>query len=226
LTVISVIWSAAQAPRFFDVPSWSSSPAAKALRQAALATKESKSFTLVTHQRGQDPSSVVYETPDLSATSPLLDISIVSVGQYTYVSSPCKKRSWEKIFTPTGYGPGGVMYDLDLLLSSQNVVRRGDKFLAEWVPSFPWVKVSVVATVRRNKVIAERETFTYGKGTRWFLRPFVEHNFGYTVRYTRINTSPPITVPRNGVAVEGSSQEAFRACASFGAISFGFPTSS
>lgn len=226
LTVISVIGSAAQAPRYFDVPGWSSSSAAKALRHAALATKESRSFTLVTHERGEDSRSVDYESPDLSASKPLPDISIVSVGQYTYLSGQCKTQSWEKIFTPTGYGPGGVMYDLDLLLSSQKVIRRGDTYLAQWVPSFPWVKVNVVATVKRNMVVAERETFIYGRGTVWFLRPFVQHNFGYTVRYTRINDSPPITVPRHGIAVDGSRGGAFRACVSWGAISFGFPTSS
>jgi hypothetical protein len=211
---------------FFDIPGSGSSSAAKALREAALATKDSKSFTVVTHQRGEDPNPVVYEAPDISSSKPLLDFSIVSVGQYTYIPDQCKKKSWEKIFTPTGYGPGGVMYDLDLLLSSQRVVRRGDKYLAEWVPSFPWVKVDVVATVKRNEVIAEQETFIYGKGTGWFLRPFSQRNYGYTVRYTRINSSPPIKVPRRGIVEEGSHKGAFRACVSFGPVSFGFPTSS
>jgi hypothetical protein len=118
------------------------------------------------------------------------------------------------------------MYDLDVLLSSQRVVRRGDKYFAEWVPSFPWVRANVVATVRRNKVIAERETFTYGKGTGWFLRPFAQHDYGYTVRYTRIDSSPPIRVPRRGIVETGSHEGPFRACASFGAVSFEFPTSS
>ncbi len=226
LTVFSVIWGASQAPRFFDVPSSGNSSAAKALREAVLATKDSKSFTVITHQRGEDPSTVIYEAPDISATKPLPDFSIVSVGQYTYVLSQCKKKSWEKVFTPTGFGPGGVMYDLDLLLSSQKVVRRGDEYLAEWVPSFPWVKVDLVATVKRNRVVAEQEIFTYGKGTGWFLRPFAQHNYGSTVRYTRINSSPLIKVPRCAIVEEETHEEAFRTCVSFGAVSFGFPTSS
>jgi hypothetical protein len=119
-----------------------------------------------------------------------------------------------------------VMYDLDILLSSQRVVRRGNEYLAEWVPSFPWVRVDVVATVRRDKVIAERETFIYGNGTDWFLRPFSQHNYGYTVRYTRINSSPPVKVPRRGIVQEGRRQDVARACESYGAVSFSFPTSS
>lgn len=227
LTVISVVWSVSQAPRFFDVPGSGSSSATKTLRAAALATKDLKSFTVVTRQRGEDPSPVVYEAPDLSSSKPLLDFSIVSVGQYTFVPGQCKKKSWLKIFTPTGYGPGGVMYDLDILLSSQKVVRRGDEYLAEWVPSFPWVKVDVVATVKRNMVIAEQETFIYGKGTGWFLRPFAQHNtYRYTVRYTHINSSPPVKLPRGEIVEDGSHNGAYRSCASFGAVSFGFPTSS
>jgi hypothetical protein len=226
LTVFSVVWSVSQAPRFFDVPGSGSSSAALSLRGATLATEHSKSFTVVTQQRGEDPSPVVYEAPDMSSSRPLLDFSIVSIGQYTYIPSQCKNESWEKIFTPTGYGPGGVMYDLDILLSSQRVVRRGNEYLAEWVPSFPWVRVDVVATVRRDKVIAERETFIYGNGTDWFLRPFSQHNYGYTVRYTRINSSPPVKVPRRGIVQEGRRQDVARACESYGAVSFSFPTSS
>lgn len=225
LTFFSVIWSASQAPRFFDIPGAGSRSAARALRDAALATKDSRSFTAVTHRRGEEPSAVIYEAPDISSSRLLLDFSIVSVGKYTYISDGCKKKSWDKFFTPTGYGPGGVMYDLDLLLSSQKVFRRGDKYLAEWVPSFPWVRVDVVATVKRNKVISEKERFIYGKGTGWFLRPFARHNDGYTTQYTRINSSPLVEVPRRRIVDEGSHERAFRACASFGAISFGFPTS-
>ena len=227
LTIISVIWSISQAPRFFDTPESGSSSAAKTLRDAVLATKDSTSFTVVTLQRGEEPNPVIYEAPDLSSSQPFLDFSIVSVGQHTYIPSQCGKKAWEKIFTPTGYGPGGVMYDLDLLLSSQRVVRRGDKYFAEWVPSFPWVKVDIVATVKRNRVVAEKETFTYGKGTGWFLRPFAQHsNYGYTVRYAHINSSPPVKVPRRGIVQERREEGAYRSCASFGAVSFGFPTSS
>lgn len=226
LSAFSVIWSASQAPRFFDVPSSRSSSVVNALREAALATRDSKSFTEITRERGEGPNPVIYQAPDMSSSKPLLDFSIVSVGQYTYIPSRCGMKSWEKIFTPTGYGPGGVMYDLDVLLSAQRVVRRGDEYFAEWVPSFPWVRVDVVAAVRRDKVIAERETFVYGQGTGWFLRPLAQHDYGYTVRYTRINSSPPIRVPRRGHVETSSREGPFRSCASYGAISFEFPTSS
>jgi hypothetical protein len=226
LTVVSVVWSTSQAPRFFDVPTSGSTSAAATLRAAALATKDAKDFTVVTFQPGQEPSQVVYEAPDRSSSKPLLDISIVSVGQYTYISGQCKRKTWNRYLTPTDYGPGGVMYDLDVILSSQRVVRRGDQYIAQWVPSFPSVKVDVVATVKRNRVIAEKETFVYGKGTGWYLRPFVDRKFGYTVRYSHIDSSPPIKVPRQGIIEEGSHEGQPRGCATYGAVSIGFPTSS
>jgi hypothetical protein len=226
LTIISIVWSASQAPRFFDTPGSGSSSATKVLRKAAWDTEHSKSFTAVTYEGGQEPTQVVYQAPDISSSKVLLDLSIVSVGDYTYISSGCKKMTWDKFPSPTGYGPGGVMYDLDILLSSQKVVRRGDQYLAEWVPSFPGVRADVVATVKQKKVVAERETFIYGNGTGWFLRPFTQHNYGYTVRYTRINSSPPIKVPPRGTLEEGNQEGVSRGCASYGAVSFGFPTNS
>jgi hypothetical protein len=225
LTVGATAWSTSQAPRFFGTPGPGSSSAAKALRDAAWATKESKSFTLVTSQANAGP--VIYQEPDISSSKPLFDFSIVSVGQYTYMPSQCKGVSWVRFFTPTGYGPGGVMYDLDLLLSAQRVVHHGNHYIAQWVPSFPWVRVDVVATVRDNKVMAEKETYVYGKGTQWFLRPLSQHSeYGYTVRYTQINSSPAIKVPQRGTIQQESGGGMPRGCATYGVVSFGFPISS
>jgi hypothetical protein len=224
--LVSALVSVATAPRFFDAPAANPGSAAATLRHAVIVTESLKSFTEVTYQRGQNPSAVVYQSPDTSYIKPLPDFPIVSEGQYTYVRDNCTKRLWERVRTPFQYGPGNALYDLDLLLTAQRVTRRGDRFVAQYVPSFPSIEVDIIANVQRNKVVAEKEVFTYGKGTNWYLRPWTTPNIAYTVRYSHFDSSELITVPsrRQLVKSNPNEPEAFRGCGSFVAVSTFLPT--
>jgi hypothetical protein len=224
--LIAALLSASQAPRFFGTPGPNSWPAAEALRVAVMNTEHSQSFTAVTYQHGQSPQSVVYQAPNKASIELLPHFPVVSVGQYTFYRDNCTKTRWERESTPTRYGPADVMYDLDLILSSQRIVKIGSRYLAQYVPSFPWVKVNIVVQLERGRVFSERESFDYGKGTGWILRPFSNQNFAYTVRYTKIDTSPSITVPRPADTEDLSGNEAVHGCGSFVVVGTRIPTDS
>jgi hypothetical protein len=156
----------------------------------------------------------VYQSPDKTSSLTLPEFKVITDGPYTYFSDSCNKKKWERTLTPWNYGPDNVMYDLNLLLSSQRVVHVGDEYRAEYVPNFPAVKVDIVATVMHRRVVAERESFSYGEGTGWHLYPFHQQNYGYTVNYDRIDSSPPIIVPpqKDVQDVEPSKSGAIRIC--------------
>jgi hypothetical protein len=107
----------------------------------------------------------------------------------------CSKGKWERLYEPNSYGPDGIMYDLDLLLSAQQVNGSGHRFLATYVAPGGSVEVVINAKVDSGRVVREAERFIYGSGTGWYLSPFRPGNHGYTLIYSKIGSSPPIKVP-------------------------------
>jgi len=198
-TSASIIVGIAQSPHFFGEPDHGSIKARQVVRSAAFATQHARSFTELTVERNQVTGSVIYQSPDKTLSSftgfkEFIAFQQINIGSYEYFEG-CSKHNWERLYSPTSYGPDGIMYDLDLLLSAQQVTRHGDQFLATYVASGGSVEVVITANVKLGEVVRETERFIYGPGTGWYLGPYRPRNHGYTLIYSRIGTSPPIKVP-------------------------------
>jgi hypothetical protein len=189
----SIIIGVAQSPHFFSAPDHGSVRAKQQLRSAAFATKDAASFTESTVERKQLTGSELYQAPDRTLVA-FLRFKQINVGSYTYFEG-CSKRKWERLYTPTSYGPDGIMYDLDLLLSAQQVNRLAHHYLATYVAPGGSVKVVITAKVAFGRVVSETERFIYGPGTGWYFGAFRPRNHGYTLIYSKIGSSPSITIP-------------------------------
>lgn len=194
-TLGATVLSIRQAPRYWGIPASGSSRAKAELRRAIKDTEASASFTVSQTTGSNQLGPTVYQAPNMTLNT-LSTLETETVGPYSYIhSDACPGQKWYRYRTAFHYGPGNVFLDLDYLWNSQRVERVGNQFYAEWVPSFPFIKVIITATVRNNRIAREVERFRYARRIDWLIRPVKPRNYGYTLSYSRFNSSPRFSAP-------------------------------